>query len=164
MSYLRKASQDEIEYLWQIAEYQFNRQVADCLFSSKNFLIRIIKSTNRIRYIYLEDKKSYLILRAQDNLFSLTLLSAEVIKECVKPIGYRALVMDEVKEFISKGKNVFAKHILKVDKSLRPGDEVIIVDSNDNLLGIGKMKLSGEEILEYRRGVGIIVKRGVKSE
>ncbi|MEM3292633.1 MAG: PUA domain-containing protein, partial [Saccharolobus sp.] len=63
-----------------------------------------------------------------------------------------------------EGRNVFAKHVIAVDSSIRSGDEVIIVNENDKLIALGKAKLSGEEMLEYKKGVAVYVKRGVNDE
>lgn len=165
---LKEVTKTELEYLVWIAEYQFDADIANCLFSSfSSYFLIYSGSTRRIRYIYViinNEYKLYLILRAQDNLFSLTPSSGKVIKECTKAPKYRVMIDSKVTEFIKRGGNVFCKHVKMVDKNLRAGDEAIITDENDNLLAVGRMKLSGEEILAYKRGVAVIVRRGVGDE
>ncbi|MEM0373417.1 MAG: PUA domain-containing protein [Sulfolobaceae archaeon] len=164
-----KASNLEVEHLLWVAEYQFDYSTAECLILQNSDVLYIQRSpsTKKIRYIYIYDNEKnqihlYLILRAQDYLFSLTLLSANGIKKCSNKPKYRVIIIDEAKEYISKGYNVFAKHVIEVDRNLRPGDEVIVVDKNDELIGFGRLKISGEELLEYKRGVAVNIKRGVK--
>ncbi|MBP1357660.1 MAG: pseudouridine synthase [Sulfolobus sp.] len=154
-----------------MAEYQFDSDISECLFSYFPFyFISYSNATHRIRYIYISYNKNkgsyelYLVLRAQDNLFSLTLVSGNVIKRCSNPPRFRVVVLNEVADFIRKGRNVFARHVINVDKELRAGDEVIVTDENDNLLAVGKMKLSGEEILTYKKGVAVEVKKGAYNE
>ncbi|AAK40610.1 Conserved hypothetical protein [Saccharolobus solfataricus P2] len=74
----------------------------------------------------------YLVLRAQDVLFSLTLLSGSVIKECSKFPEYRVIIPNSFEEFIKNGRNVFSKHVIAVDKRIRAGDDVIVVNENDS--------------------------------
>nr|MCG2889120.1 pseudouridine synthase [Sulfolobales archaeon] len=44
----------------------------------------------------------------------------------------------------------------------RAGDEVVVVDENDALVAVGKMRVSGEEVKQYKRGVAVNVRRGAK--
>ncbi|MEM3606959.1 MAG: PUA domain-containing protein, partial [Candidatus Bathyarchaeia archaeon] len=67
---------------------------------------------------------------------------------------------NEAAKHVAEGKNVFAKHIIEVDDALRPQDEVIVVDENDNLVAVGKAVLSGEEMKSFKHGVAIKVRRG----
>ena len=159
-----RAETDEIEYLKNIASYQFSYKIASCLFPDNNvFLIQKSLTTNRIRNVLTEDKKLYLVLRAQDNLFSLTDISGNIIKNCSSPPSFRFIIRSDVAEFIREGRNAFCKFVVDADKNIRAGDEVLLVDENDNLIGIGRAKVSGEEVKQYKRGLAVIVKRGIKN-
>lgn len=159
-----RAEKEEIEYLREIASYQFSAQIAECLFpQDKIFLIQRSINTGRIRNILTEDKRLYLVLRAQDNLFSLTEISGSIIKSCSSPPSFRFIVRSDISNFIREGRNVFCKFVINVDPNIRAGDEVLIVDENDNLLAIGKAKVSGEEVKQYKKGLAVIVKRGIKN-
>ncbi|WP_345725212.1 PUA domain-containing protein [Saccharolobus caldissimus] len=149
--------------LRDIAEYQFDFHIAMSLFpNEKRFLIQRSIKTGKIRNILTENGQLYLVLRAQDMLFSLTLLSAEVIRINSKFPEYRVVIPNNMEQFIREGRNVFAKHVLLADPRIRGGDEVLVVNSDDKLIAIGKAKISGEEMMEYKRGVAVHVKRGVK--
>ena len=74
----------------------------------------------------------------------------------------RVVVDPGVGEFIANGKNVFAKHVLMADPGTRAGDEVIVVDTSDNLLATGKAILSSFEMIEFTKGVAVSVRQGVK--
>ena len=54
-----------------------------------------------------------------------------------------------------------AKHIMKADLAIRPQNEVIIVDQKGNLVAVGKAVLSGYEMLSFKLGVAVKVRRGV---
>lgn len=159
-----KATDEQIEYLRAIASFQFSSEISLCLFpQNKTFLIQKSLNTNRIRNILTSDRKLYLVLRAQDNLFSLTEISGEVIKSCSSPPAFRFVIKNDVSQFIREGKNVFCKFVVEADKNIRSGDEVLVVDEQDNLLGVGRAKVSGEEVKQYKRGLAVIVKRGIKN-
>ncbi|WP_252896504.1 PUA domain-containing protein [Metallosphaera hakonensis] len=139
-----------IEYLKYLADYQFGAEVGNCLFgSNKAFKIQRSVNTWRIRNVLSEDGL-FLVLRPQDGLFSLTLASGVSIKECLPSPKLRVIVKDEVASVILEEGNVFAKHVKNVDKSLRNGDEAIVVSEDDKLLAVGKVRLSGEEMMEYK--------------
>ncbi len=151
-------------YLKNIAEYQFGQDIANCLFPEKSsFLIQRSLNTWRIRNILNKDNSLYLVLRAQDNLFSLTNISANIIKECSKPPDFRVIVSNDIGKVIREEGNVFAKHIMKIDRRLRSGDNVIVVNEEDELIAYGRMKISGEEAIEYKRGVAVNVKGRLKN-
>uniref|UniRef100_A0A0F2LV78 Pseudouridine synthase n=1 Tax=Candidatus Aramenus sulfurataquae TaxID=1326980 RepID=A0A0F2LV78_9CREN len=112
----------------------------------------------------LKDNILYLVLKAQDNLFSLTDSSSLTIKECTKIPEYRVVVPNDIAEVIREGGNVFSKHVIQADKSLRAGDYVLVVNEEDRLIAYGKMKVSGEEAIEYKKGVAVNVKGRIKNE
>jgi uncharacterized protein with predicted RNA binding PUA domain len=150
--------------LKRIAEYQFfSRAVSDCLFPRpSDFLVQRSSTTGKIRNVLTKDGKLYLVLRAQDLLFSLNWESANVIRNCTRRPELRVVIPSEVKEFVMEGKNVFAKFVLDVDLRLRSGDEVLVVTEEDELVAVGRMRLSGEEVKQYKRGVAVNVRRGAK--
>ncbi|EZQ03034.1 pseudouridine synthase [Candidatus Acidianus copahuensis] len=158
-----KISDIERKYIAEILAYQFDRELVDP-FLENIFYIQNSINTNRIRNVLNSEMNLFLVLRAQDNLFSLTLLSGEILRRYTKPVKYRIIVPKDIGEAIMTGGNVFAKHVINIDKSLRYGDQAIVVDNDDKLIAIGKLRLSGEEIMEYKRGIALSVKERVKYE
>jgi predicted RNA-binding protein (TIGR00451 family) len=49
-----------------------------------------------------------------------------------------------------------------VDEDIRANDEVIVVNTKDELLATGRAILSAFEMLEMERGVAVKVRQGVK--
>ncbi len=70
----------------------------------------------------------------------------------------------EVAQFIAEGRSVFAKHIKSVDSQLRAGDEILIVDEQDQLLAVGKANLSPQEMLELTHGVAVKTRHSIKKQ
>jgi predicted RNA-binding protein (TIGR00451 family) len=73
----------------------------------------------------------------------------------------RVIVLNEISEFIMKGRNVFCKHVVDVDENLRPLDEVIVVNQKDELLGIGKLKIPVPYVKSFKRGIAVNIRKGV---
>ena len=59
---------------------------------------------------------------------------------------------------------MFAKHVVKVDPEILPEDEVIVVSEEDELLAVGKAKLSAEYMLAFQRGIAVKTRHGIKKE
>ena len=145
-----------------ISDYQFSPEITDILFEDeKNINIKRSKNTDKIRYIYL-GKELLLSLRPTNGFFSLAVLSAQKILEKTSYPRLRAIVENDVSEFIKKGRNVFCKHVLDIDENLRPQDEVIIVNEKGDLLALGRVKLPIYSIKNFKRGIAIDVRKGIK--
>ena len=144
-----------------ICDYQFDPEITDILFSNKEEIrVERSKNTNKIRYIYLKDNL-LLTLRPSNGFFTLSLFSAKKIIDNTTPPKLRAIVSTEISDFIKKGRNVFCKHIINIDENLRPMDEVIVVDQNDELLAIGRLKIPIDYVKTFKNGVAINVRKGI---
>lgn len=141
-----------------IADYQFGTGCGAALFSEGVSMERS-KKTGKIRLVHLGDTL-IASLRPTDGLFTLTIAGAKRLVEGVGELSYTVTVLDEVSEFISQGRNVFAKHVVDAGDRIRPGDEVIILDSNKEVLGVGRALLNREEMLAFGVGVAVKTRRG----
>jgi len=150
---------NNIYRLRRIAEYQFGEGIGDIIFPD-DVKIEISKRTGKIKRITLKGKV-LATLRPRDGMIALTVEGAKKIKEKTKPPKLRVTVMNEVAKYIRKGRNVFAKHVKDADPEIRPGSEVIIVDEEDNLLAVGKAILNGKEMIAFKSGIAVKVRRGV---
>jgi archaeosine-15-forming tRNA-guanine transglycosylase len=148
-----------------ISDYQFGPAITDVLFDNNTESIHIIfsKNTGKMKHIYEKDK-ILLNFRPKIGLFTLTFHSAsKIISELPIP-KVRAVVLNEISEFIRKGRNVFCKHILEIDINLRPLDEVIVVNQEDEILAIGRLSMPIPYIKTFSTGIAINVRKGNKSK
>jgi predicted RNA-binding protein (TIGR00451 family) len=67
----------------------------------------------------------------------------------------RVDISPEILDFIRKGRSVFAKHVLQADPAIRPQGEVLIVSGSDQLIGLGRAKISGEAMMGAQKGVAV---------
>jgi len=154
-----KASWQDLVKLRGIANLQFGKNVGDVLFPD---LVNVVRSskTKRIKLIYYKNEL-LATLRPADGHLGLSLAGARRILGKVKNHPSIIMVQSDVGSFIKRGRNVFAKHVVKVDDEIRPQDEVIIVDQRAHLLAVGRAMLSGEEMRSFKSGIAVKVRRGL---
>jgi predicted RNA-binding protein (TIGR00451 family) len=140
-----------------IAEYQFGAGTGKILFPH-DVTFSFSPRTGRTRHVYLSGDL-LATLRPSDGLFSLTLEGAQRFLH-VKPLRLWVEVQDHAACLIARGRSVFAKHVSDCDREIRPGEEVVVVNSQRRLLAIGKALLTGKEMVVFQRGVAVRVRRG----
>ena len=153
---------DALRRIRSVADYQFGKGVGVKLFPENVEIVRS-KRTGRIRYVFLIGRR-LATLRPTDGLFSLSIAGAKRIVEDVSSARCLVIVQDDVSKFIAEGGDVFAKHVVKADISIRPKDEVIVVDESNSVLAVGRAVLSGEEMGVFQKGVAVKVRRGCLEE
>jgi len=149
---------NELTRIREIAEYQFGHGAGTALFP-EDIQIEYSKNTGRIRHIYSEDKL-LANFRPNDGLFTLTIAGAERLLKYYPDFKYTVTVEDEFKEFIAQGKNLFAKHVSDAGDEVRPGQEVIVVDKEKKVFGVGRAVLTRVEMQSFKTGVAVKVRRG----
>jgi len=144
-----------------ISDYQFGQEITNILFKELDFIsIERSRTTDKIRYIF-HKKNLMLTLRPNNGFFTLTLYSAKMIINNTSAPKLRIIVLNDISEFIKKGRNVFCKHVVDIDENLRALDEVIVVNQDDELLAIGRLKLPVSYIKSFSSGVAASVRKGV---
>ena len=141
-----------------IADFQFGNGAGELLFP-EDVNIVYSKNTGRIRHI---THKNQLIasFRPTDGLFTLSIKGAERLINQMQGFDYIVEIMDEISEFPSGGSDVFAKHVVNAGCVVKPGDEVIVVDSRFNVLAVGKALMNKTEMLIFKTGVAVRVRKG----
>jgi predicted RNA-binding protein (TIGR00451 family) len=107
------------------------------------------------------DKELLATLRPTNGFFSLSVAGARRLASILKPPRLRVVVQEDVEEFIAKGRNVFARHVVAADPEIRPREEVIVTSRGDEVLAVGRALLTGEEMLAFKRGVAVKIRRGI---
>lgn len=153
---------DALRRIRSVADYQFGKGVGAMLFPEEVEIVRS-KRTGRIRYVYLGGQR-LATMRARDGMFSLSILGAKRIVGNAVSARCLVAVQDDVSEFIAKGGDVFAKHVVRADAEIRPKDEVVVVDESGSVLAVGRAVLSGEEMGAFNTGVAVKVRRGCTKE
>ncbi|MGC8817354.1 MAG: PUA domain-containing protein [Candidatus Hadarchaeum sp.] len=141
-----------------MADYLFDRGVGNRLFPDG---VRVVKTRGRIRQVWLGEE-ILCTIRASDGFIVLNRRGAELIHSALSPPRLRVTVGPEAAPFVAAGKTVFAKHVVAADPEIRPYEEVLVVDPDDRLLATGKALLNGAEMVAFKTGVAVAVRRGLR--
>lgn len=139
-----------------VLDMQFGKGAGDILEGKR---VELIKSqrTGKIRNVIIDGAHA-LSMRASDGRFTLKLEGARLLMQALPPPSMRVMVEDEPAEFAKKGNNVFAKFVTECDPEIRPGDDVIVVNTKEELAAVGRALMNREEMLAFKRGVAVRVK------
>lgn len=118
-----------------------------------------MRTRGRVRQVWL-GSDILCTIRASDGLIVPNRKGAELIHAALRYPRLRVVVTDEAAPFVARGRTVFARHVAEADPEIRPAEEVLIVDGRDRLLASGKALLNGEEMLAFRVGKAVKVRRG----
>ncbi|MEM0372292.1 MAG: tRNA guanosine(15) transglycosylase TgtA [archaeon] len=120
--------------------------------------IRVSPKTKKIREVY-EGGRVIASFRASDFMI---LLHEGAKRLFEKSSEGRVVVRDDVSPFIRDGKSVFAKHVVKCDKKIIPGQQVLVVSEGGDLLASGEAMMNEKEMKDFKRGVAVSVRWGNK--
>jgi len=139
-----------------VLDMQFGMGAGDIL-DSGNVHIIVPPRTGKLRNVKI-DGVHVLSMRAHDGRFTLKLDGARLLMKALPAPRMRVKTEDEPAEFASKGTNVFAKFVTECDTDIRPGDDVMVVNTRGELAAVGRALMNREEMLSFKRGVAVRVK------
>ncbi len=142
-----------------IANYQFESDVGSALFPEE-VKLTYSRKTGRLRHLYL-DGKMIATFRPKDGFFSLTLAGATRLALALPLQRFRVIVLEDIVKFIDKGGDVFAKHVTCADPQLRAGEETLVTSPSGKVVAVGRAVLTGKEMIAFKRGVAVKVRKGL---
>lgn len=122
--------------------------------------IDVSKATGKVRTVHL-DGEHVLSLRAHDGFFTLKPAGAARLKAALPAPANRVVVKPDSVPFNRNGKSVFAQFVVSADPGLRPYDDCLVVDGNDDLVAVGQMLLAPDEVPDFRSGMAVRVREGI---
>jgi len=147
----------DLEKIRAIADYQFGPGAGDARFP-EGVSITYSKTTGRIRHIY-QDGVLLASIRPSDGFLTLTIAGAERLIAGLEKPRFNIVVSDIATPMVSRGRSVFAKHVVEASPEIRPGDEVVVLDRGGRVIAVGRALLSGDEMLSFNLGVAVRVRR-----
>ena len=141
------------------ADLQFGRGAADALLRGQVSFV-VSKNTGKVRNV-LADGRHVLSLRAEDGFFTLKTAGAERLHAAFPAVRMRVVVDPDTVPFLREGKNAFARFVRDADAGIRPGDEVLLVSPDDELVAVARATMNRREMLSFKRGVAAYVREGV---
>jgi 7-cyano-7-deazaguanine tRNA-ribosyltransferase len=144
-----------------VADMQFGKGAGEILISG-NVELKKSKRTGKIRNV-ISEGSHVLSMRASDGMFTLKEEGARRLHRGFKSPSLRVVVEDDSVEFNREGKNVFAKFVVECDDELRPMDEALVVNKNDELVAFGRALMNREEMLAFNIGIAVKIREGIKA-
>ena len=143
-----------------IIDYLFGKGISQTIpIDRLNFTLS--KRTGKVKSVSLDDK--LIATFRSDGGIALTIHGAELLVKNPKFADNCVVVKDEAKDFISIGRSVFAKHVLSCGDRIKPKSEVVIVDTDGNVIAVGKALLSAKMMRNFKSGVAVKVRKGIKT-
>jgi 7-cyano-7-deazaguanine tRNA-ribosyltransferase len=142
------------------ADWQFGAG-AGAILCAGQLRCEVSPKTGKLRTVHL-DGEHVLSLRAHDGFFTLKPAGARKLLALAAPAN-RVVVKPDSVPFNRAGKSVFAQFVEKADHGLRPYDECLVVDADDNLVAVGQALLNAEEMADFRQGMAVRVREGIPS-
>ncbi|MDG6926453.1 MAG: queuine tRNA-ribosyltransferase [Nitrososphaerota archaeon] len=146
---------DERRRFALMLDYEFGRGTSSALPKSGLEFFYSRKS-DRLKQVNHEGRL-FAIIRP-NGAIALTLYSSSVLVSSAAFLGNSVTVSDEAVEFVRRGKSVFCKFVTKVGKHVLPGGEVVVLDGRGSPIGVGRAKVAGIYMREFKAGVAVKVR------
>ncbi|MHA2406770.1 MAG: PUA domain-containing protein [Candidatus Ranarchaeia archaeon] len=137
----------------QIATYQFGMDIADIIIP-EDAEIRT-NSAGKIRYVF-HDGKHCATLRSTTGRFTLSKYGVRNLPtHLIRAFPLTLVILPEIEIDFKPGMSLFAKHVKSAKHSIRPGDEVLVINTDDKIMCTGRAILSGREIENAKDGIAV---------
>ncbi len=140
-------SHHKLHDLRSIARYQFNTRNMDALISDNT------QTRGRFNKQILDGKTQIATLNFETGLYTLNLAGGEILKQQEVNRVYIS--------FDLKSSTLFTPGIDDADNEIIPNDEVVVI-KDDEVIGVGKSMMSGQELRDTTKGVGIKIRHQIK--
>ena len=136
-----------LHLLRSIARYQFNSKKADSLIPDN------VKVLGRFDKRILKDGKQIATLHFNNGFYSLNLEGGKILQD----INKKWVKIN----FELKTNTLFSPGVTEADSDIVPGDEVVVL-KDDEVVGVGKAVLSGEEMKRASKGIAVKIRHRKK--
>jgi archaeosine-15-forming tRNA-guanine transglycosylase len=137
----------------QIATYQFGEGIAEFIIP-EDAEIRT-NSSGKIRYIF-QGGEHFATLRSTTGRFT---LSKNAIRHLpvtlIRASPLTLVILPDIEIDFKPGMSLFAKHVKSAKHTIRPGDEVLVINTKDQVICTGRALLSGREIENAKNGTAV---------
>ena len=142
-----------LAYQWELETCKF--------MDDERIQFKVSRSTGKMRYVQKEGEILFTLVPTT-GLLTPTYKGGLTLQN--EGIGERfsVTVDDDAAEFVAIGKSALAKFVSRASDQLLAGEEVLIVDKDNTLLGTGRALLTGPEMLAFDRGVAVVPRHSRK--
>lgn len=151
-----------IDHLQTIADYQFGRGAGTALFPPDEDPTLKTSASGRIRQVIVDG--GHVVSVGTDGRLTLGLRGGRRLVEAFESPRARVVVGDESEPYIRDGRSVFAKFVQVADPAVRSRDEVAIVHTSGEILGVGRAELDAGAMAAFESGVAVRTRDGAGAE
>jgi 7-cyano-7-deazaguanine tRNA-ribosyltransferase len=113
------------------------------------------RRTGRLRSLLHGGRRAFMV--GSDGVPRPTWLGAQLLHDALPPPGQRVLVGPDAVEFVAAGRSLFSRFVRGADPTLVPNASALLVDDEDRLLAVGRLRLAPYEMGRLTRGVAATV-------
>lgn len=115
--------------------------------------------TGRIRGVY--DKDTLLCTLRVDGGLALSIPLAQMLLRSKQFAESCIEISDDAAPFVKEGRSVFAKHVIHCGENVHVGSDTPVIHQG-SVIAVGKARLDTSMISEFKRGVAVKVRKGLK--
>ncbi len=139
-------------------DYIFGRNVSKALQPEKLEFI-YSKKTGRIRMVT-HNKRRLATIRS-DGSIALSIYGATLLNQQPEFQENCVVVQEGPDQFVSQGKSLFAKHVVKCGDRIRPEADVAILNVKGEVIAVGKAILSAKMMRRFKVGAAVKVRESI---
>lgn len=136
-------------------DYQFGRGSSKAL-PQRGFKFFYSRRSDRLKQVD-HDGKLFAVIRP-NGAIALSLYSASILASSKAFMRNSVAIKNETIQFVRKGKSVFCKFVVRVDGHVLPGSEVVVTDESGSPVAVGRAKLPGIFMQEFKAGIAVKVR------
>ncbi len=161
----RAVEKEDIETLLSLLVYFYgiHAQQAINYLDLGNVKFCYSRSTGRLRSI-VQGSEELAFIRPSDFRLIPRLSMAIILQKVLPYPKSRVVVVNEIVDDILEGHTVFSKHVIGGDPTIRPGDEVLIVNEEDKLIGVGRALIGFEAMITAFMGPAVQIREKVRKD
>ncbi|MEB3786686.1 MAG: hypothetical protein GSR75_01090 [Desulfurococcales archaeon] len=144
------------EHIRVILERQFDESIGDFISTRNSLSVELSPRTGRLKYVFMDGNR-ILTLRASDGWFTITTMFAKLVNEGLGAFFNKVVIESGID---LKG-SLLAPGVIDCDTNIRPGDEVVLVDEEGKLVGVGRAKMSCDAMKTSLKGEAVRVRETV---
>jgi uncharacterized protein with predicted RNA binding PUA domain len=141
--------------------YFFGKNVSNIL-PKEGYKFVLSPKSGRVKQVY-HNGKLFATIRPNGSI-ALTPYSSQVLLRSKSFIKNCVYVSSDSVQFVSKGKSVFNKFVIKAGNNIRPKSEVVVLDQSGNPIALGTSVLSWKHMREFKRGIAVKVRKCIIDE
>ena len=136
-------------------DYEFGRGTSSAL-PREGLAYLHSRRSNRLKAVT-HGEKVFAVIRP-NGAIALSLHGAMTLAASRAFMQNSVTVTKDAEAFVREGKSVFCKFVARVGRHVPPGGEVVVLDEQGRPIAVGRAKLPGSHMREFKAGVAVKVR------